>query len=487
MLAESRRGVEKESLRVRPDGQPSLAAHPQGLGSALTHPHITTDFGEAQLELVTGVHDSIPGMLEELRNIHLFVARHLGDEMLWPLSAPGQILNDACFPHADYGTSNQGRLKQLYRVGLAHRYGNRMQAVSGVHYNFSFSPELWPLLGIGPNQGYMHCLRNLRRHLWLLVYLFGASPLVDASYVEGRAHHLQQLPQGLGLPHATCLRMSGIGYVSEAQIGMGYALEHLDGYLAELYRGLNTPWPDFERIGVRDGERFLQMSTSVLQIENEFYSPIRAKAAPVAGERPITALARRGIEYMELRCLDLNPLHPEGLDSQQVHLVEALLWYCLLADSPSLRPGEARCLQDDFVALLNRGREPGLVLSAVGASPVKAGQTLLTLLVPVAQALDTAAGDAGYSEAVALAREMLGRGGGISARVLEEMGEHRHSDWGLECARQHQREHCQATLSDDVLGHFDQLAAASVEAQRVLEDERSGGFVEHLAAYLGQA
>ena len=52
------RGIEKESLRVDGDSRLASTPHPVCLGSPLTHPSITTDFSEAQLELITGVSPS---------------------------------------------------------------------------------------------------------------------------------------------------------------------------------------------------------------------------------------------------------------------------------------------------------------------------------------------------------------------------------------------------------------------------------------------
>jgi glutamate--cysteine ligase len=139
MLAPPLRGIEKESLRVRPDGTLDTSPHPDGLGSALTHPHITTDFSEAQLELITGAQPDVASCVRELTEIHQFVYRHIGDDALWASSMPCGLPRDDAIPIGRYGSSNVGRLKTVYRHGLAHRYGRRMQTISGVHYNFSLA------------------------------------------------------------------------------------------------------------------------------------------------------------------------------------------------------------------------------------------------------------------------------------------------------------------------------------------------------------
>ena len=132
-----RRGIEKESLRALPSGTLALTPHPAVLGSALANPNITTDFSESQIEIVTGVHAGVESCLTELTEIHQFVYRAIGEEMLWVASMPCGLPADETIPIGMYGTSNVGRAKSVYRMGLGHRYGRRMQTISGIHYNFS--------------------------------------------------------------------------------------------------------------------------------------------------------------------------------------------------------------------------------------------------------------------------------------------------------------------------------------------------------------
>src|SRR5438128_3515438 len=224
-----RRGIEKESLRVRPDGSLAQTLHPAALGSALTHPHITTDFSESQLELITGVQPSVESCLEELTFIHHAVYRHIGEEILWCASMPCSLPSDHLIPIGRYGTANVGRAKTVYRLGLAHRYGRRMQAISGIHYNFS-------LPGVTDEQDF-GLIRNFRRNSWLLLYLFGASPAVCSSFVAGRDHELTELAPGTHYaPHATSLRMGRLGYQSDAQASPCVSYNNLKDYTAPLSR-----------------------------------------------------------------------------------------------------------------------------------------------------------------------------------------------------------------------------------------------------------
>ena len=218
-----RRGVEKESLRVTAQGALAQTPHPLVLGSALTHPHITTDFSESQVELVTGVHPTAQACLQELQEVHQFTEQAIGEEMLWVSSMPCCLPEDDAIPLGQYGNSNVGLAKNVYRTGLGHRYGRRMQTISGIHYNWSL-PEV-------SSDAYFSLIRNFRRHAFLLLYLFGASPAVNSSFVAGRQHPLQTLSEDtLYLPYATSLRMGRLGYQSDAQASLAVSYNGLQGY-----------------------------------------------------------------------------------------------------------------------------------------------------------------------------------------------------------------------------------------------------------------
>ncbi|HET9663003.1 MAG TPA: glutamate--cysteine ligase, partial [Burkholderiales bacterium] len=273
VLAGLRRGVEKEGLRTKADGSLSPAPHPHGLGSPLTHPHITTDFSEAQLELITGVHASIKFCLDELTAIHQFVYRNIGEELIWCASMPCRLPADEDIPLAQYGTSNVAQAKTIYRRGLSYRYGRRMQTISGLHYNFSLPEAAWAVLqqadgDASPvrayrDRAYFALIRNFRRHSWLLLYLFGASPAVCSTFVAGRKHVLQELKPGtMYLPYGTSLRMGPLGYQSDAQASLAVSYNCLESYARSLYSALTEPYPQYAAIGIRDGSDYRQLSTT---------------------------------------------------------------------------------------------------------------------------------------------------------------------------------------------------------------------------------
>lgn len=351
-----RRGIEKESLRTLPGGGLALTPHPLALGSALTHPHITTDYSESQLELITGVHAGVQDCLQELTEIHQAVYRALADERLWVSSMPCGLPTDETIPIGRYGSSNIGRAKSVYRMGLGQRYGRRMQTISGIHYN-------WSLPGVGTD-GYFGLIRNFRRQGWLLLYLFGASPALCDSFVQDRDHGLQRLSEhSLYLPHATSLRMGRLGYQSDAQASIAVSYNCLESYAASLQAALSRPYPAYEAIGVQTpGGDYNQLSTSLLQIENEFYSTIRAKRVIRPGERPLHALRERGVEYVEVRLMDLDPFEPIGIGADTIRVLDAFLLHCLRSASPPDTPDEIAANARNQHRVAARGREPGLTL-----------------------------------------------------------------------------------------------------------------------------
>lgn len=413
-----RRGLEKESLRAAPDGALALTPHPAALGSPLTHPHITTDFSESQPELVTGTHGSVQACLDELRQIHQMVYAEmaaLGDEMLWASSMPCKLPPDEMIPLGYYGTSNVGRAKSVYRMGLGHRYGRRMQTISGIHYN-------WSLPGAGSEQ-YFGLIRNFRRHAFLLLYLFGASPVVCGTFVQGRQHALQPLgSRAMYLPHATSLRMGRLGYQSEAQASLAVSYNSLEGYAASLQDALTRPWPAYEAIGIQapSGD-YNQLAVTLLQIENEFYGTIRPKRVIEPGERPLHALRARGVEYVEVRLMDLNPFLPVGIDEQTMRFLDVFLLHCLLSDSPPDSPAEIEALKRNQHLVAERGREPGLKLACGGMEVALTDWAAQVLgeLPALARALDEALGGDGHQAAVQAAQQALHNPALLpSARVL---------------------------------------------------------------------
>ena len=423
------RGVEKESLRALPSGGLALTPHPVGLGSALTHSQITTDFSESQVELITRAHGNVQSVLDDLTELHQFtyrVLRDAGDEMLWASSMPCGLPTDETIPLARYGSSNIGRAKSVYHMGLGHRYGRRMQTISGIHYN-------WSLPGLS-NTEYFALIRNFRRHAFLLMTLFGASPAVCSTFVEGRPHGLQSLPSGsMYMPYGTSLRMGRLGYQSDAQSSLAVSYNSLESYAASLQDALTRPYPAYEAIGIMNpGGEYNQLATTLLQIENEFYGTIRPKRVIRSGERPLHALRERGVEYVEVRLMDLDPFETVGINATTMRFLDVFLLHCVLSDSAQDTPNEIAALARNQHLTAAQGREPGLKLDRNGeaVSLVDWGLTIIDECLPIARSIDAAlATGALHVEAVEAARRSLQHPDTLpSARVLRAMAdEHENS------------------------------------------------------------
>lgn len=485
-----RRGLEKESLRSRPDGTLALTPHPQALGSALTHPHITTDFSESQIELVTGAHATPEAVLEELTGLHQYTYRVLarqGDELLWVCSMPCGLPTDETIPIARYGGSNVGRAKSVYRMGLSHRYGRRMQTISGIHYN-------WSLPGLS-NEDYFGLIRNFRRHAFLLLYLFGASPALCASFVAGRSHELLPLGEGsMYLPHATSLRMGRLGYQSDAQSSLAVSYNCLEGYAASLHDALSRPYPAYEAVGLRNpGGDYNQLATSLLQIENEFYGTIRPKRTIFPGERPLHALRERGVEYVEVRLMDLDPFVDVGIQASTMRLLDVFLLHCLLSPSPPDTPAEIAALARNQHRTAARGREPGLLLErGDGEVSLQAwGAQLLDAFEPIAARLDAelqgSARAGAHAQALAEARRGLAQPQSLpSARVLEAMAQvpgHSFLGFGRARSQQVQEALTALPLAAQVEQQLQAFSLASQREQERIESQDSLPFEVYRQQY----
>lgn len=500
-LRQGLRGIEKESLRVTPLGELAMTPHPRAFGSALTHPLLTTDYSEALVELITPAETDVSITLERLDELHRFVYSRMGDELLWNNSMPNTLPPEDEIPLGTYGTSNIGKLKHVYRRGLALRYGRTMQCIAGIHYNYSLNENVWrawqaldPASTLSAkdfqSERYFALIRNFRRTSWLLMYLFGASPALNRRFVEGRAHHLESFDADtFFLPHATSLRMSDLGYTNNpAQADLLPSYDNLGAYLRVLSRAVSQPYAPYEEIGTqRDGE-WVQINTNVLQIENEFYSTIRPKRVTHSGERPLHALCERGVQYIEVRCLDIDPFEPTGIALETARFLDAYLLYCALEDSPLLPPDANLEANANFSAVAKEGRKPGLALQRDGASvPMRQwAEELFDAIEPVAKTLDALAGRDDHTRALSALRPRLADASLTpSARVLRTMHDKQQSfdAFALELSARHAAGFRERPLDADEERRMEELAAKSLVAQVEVESRDSESFEAFVAAY----
>jgi len=496
------RGIEREALRIDESGYLATDSHPEALGSALMHSRITTDYSEALLEFITPVHNNVEQLLNGLTETHAFSLRHLNGQRLWPVSMPCYVKDEKQIPVARYGSSNTGMMKTLYRKGLTYRYGALMQIISGVHFNFSVSQELWQsLYELSDKQlsyddfiseSYFGLIRNYRRLVWVLPYLFGASPALCSSFIKDQKTDLKFEKTGHGtlyLPYATSLRMSDLGYTNKEQEELNISYNSLPEYLAGVNAAIKMPSANFANIGVKVDGEYRQLNANVLQIENEFYSPIRAKRVTRSGEKPSEALARAGVEYIEVRALDVNPFSPIGIEATQVRFLDLFLLYCLLTQSPKSEASEEARLSANLKAVVLEGRKPGLeLLTANGSRSLKSWlEELFDALQPLAVLLDGEATD--YQVALAHWRKAvedpnLTLSGQVLQNVINKGQDH--GQWVMTLAQQYYQFFVDYPLSSETVVQYQAEASSSLNKQAELEAaQRSVSFDDYLEDYFG--
>ena len=499
LLSQGRRGIERETLRVDDHGELALTPHSVALGAALTHQTITTDYSESLLEFITPAEHDIADALTQLDASHRFFYQHAGDELLWSQSMPCRLPEESEIPIAWYGTSHIGMLKHVYRRGLALRYGKSMQCIAGIHYNFSMAEKIWPVLQAADHtpgsamdyqsDSYIATIRNFHRYSWLLMMLFGASPALSAGFLRNRSHQLQSMSDDtLYLPYATSLRMSDLGYQNNAQAGLVRPYNDLATYMKNLTKAVQQPWPAYEALGTkRDGD-WIQINTNLLQIENEFYSTIRPKRVINSGERPVEALCARGVQYIEVRCLDIDPFEPLGITLEASRFLDAFLLFCALDESPLTSDSEDRDNTANFAKAVNEGRRPGLQLQRDG-QPIELkvwGLELLDRIEAASRLLDRDRSKPDHQIALDSQRAKLNDFSLTpSARVLAELPQHHNSfiDFSLAKSRQHASWFRSRPLSAAQQAEFEQMATASLAEQQRMEHDQTGDFDQFLEAY----
>src|SRR5215469_12682107 len=497
ILQGGRKGLEKESLRVTPEGRLAQTAHPRALGSALTSEHITTDYSEALIELVTPTFTATWELLQYLLDLHQFVYRHLGSELLWATSMPGAISRDEDIPIAEYGQSHIGRMKTVYRRGLGLRYGRMMQAISGVHFNYSFPLPFWEAYAdlsqsrqrdaAFVSARYFDLLRNYRRHGWLVLYLFGVSPVVCKSFIKGRDHSLRDFTADTAYePFGTSLRMSDIGYRNQADLTV--SVNSLDEYVRDLSHAITTPHPPYAALGVKVDGEYRQLNANILQIENEYYSFIRPKRVARSGERPTKALRRAGVEYVEVRALDVSAFDPVGVNQNKLRFLEAFLALCLLKDSPPIGDSEQGRLDANHVTVARRGREPGLTLWRDGRDvPLREwAHELVDSMTGICEILDRGEAARPYSQALATqAAKIDDPALTPSARLMAELeGGESFYDLALRMSAEHKAYFLDLYPPNaERLREFATAAQESLLAQQQIEASDRGTFEQYLQRY----
>ncbi len=505
LLVGGLKGIEKESLRISNQGMISQIPHPHDLGAPLTHPHITTDYSEALLEFITPPFAEISDTLDFMHNVHQYVYEHLGDEMLLSASMPCGINGDESIPIAVYGNSNIGKMKNVYRQGLWHRYGRTMQSIAGIHFNYSVPKAVWPVLYEQSksdktldefiSESYFGLIRNFQRQGWLILYLFGASPAICKSFFKSRPQLMDQFdefdPYTLFHPYATSLRMSDIGYKSENQSSLDINYNSLSGYVESLGEAIETSYSEYEKIGIKVDGEYKQLNANILQIENEFYSTMRPKQIAKSCEKPTLALKRRGVEYVEMRSLDLDIFNPIGIDESNARFIEAFLLSCLLQESPEYTDQEQHINNVNQLYVAHLGRKPGLEINKNDQQiPLQTwAEEILHSVQPICEILDQGYKEKPYSQALKKQMDVVQNPALTpSAKILKGMREKQQpfGSFGLETSALHQQYFNQKKLDNVKTQKFDEMVMASHLKQQQIEADDTLSFDDFLTCYFSQ-
>lgn len=500
-------GVEKESLRVSPEGGISQLTHPTALGSALTNPYITTDYSEALLEFITPPSEHIESVLDFLRDSQVYVYKKLqDDEILWATSMPCVVAGESSIPIANYGSSNAGQMKSVYRRGLGHRYGRAMQVIAGVHFNYSLPESFWPIykdiLGESElslkdfqSEQYFALIRNLQRYGWLIPYLFGASPAVCKSFIGGAETSLEDFDKNTYYePYATSLRMGDIGYQNnkESETGVKACYRNLDSYVKTLQCAIATPFSEYEKIGVKVNGKYQQLNANLLQIENEYYSTVRPKQIVQGNEKPTVALKKRGVRYVELRSLDVNAFDPLGINETQLRFIEIFMLFCLLAESEQICFSEREEIDQNELLVAHQGRDPFLKLNH-NATKLKLkdwAEEIIKGMQSVSELLDQHKEGTPYQDSLRHQRDKVNDPELTpSARMLNEMRETKEGfyHFAKRMSEKHNRYFTSLSLTEERNQFFDDETKKSVEKQKKIEASDELSFDDYLKSYFEQS
>ncbi len=494
-----KRGIEKESLRIRPDGYLSQKTHPHELGSTLTNPYITTDYSEALPEFITSATSDRNKPLAELYEIHQFCHQYLGDEVLWSASMPCVMGDESDIPIARYGSSNSGQMKEVYRKGLGHRYGRFMQTISGVHYNFSLPDEFWRAFHTAEksplsfqdfvSEKYMGMIRNYLRYSWLIPLFYGASPALCESFIQGKNIDLGVLVPGTRYGrYATSLRMSDLGYQNKVQSQLNVGYNCLESYVKALEMAIRTEDPYYRDLGVKKNGKYQQLNANILQIENEFYGSIRPKRVSISGERPSKALKLHGIEYIEVRALDINPFSPIGLDSSQIAFLDSFLLCSLFAKSEPITARETGENTANFDRVVQNGRNPDLCLMVQNTCEplTKIANQILGEILPFAKLLDQTYATGEHSDVVTnLTNQLANLDLTFSGRIVKEIKASKNGffPFAFDLSQKHKDEFLSNPLDVDRLAYYQMVAENSHKKTLEMEANDSISFEEFLASY----
>jgi glutamate--cysteine ligase len=500
LLKTSKRGIERETLRTTQNGYVAQTVHPATLGEKQTNELITVDFSEGLLEYITPPFDTYSQTYDFLRSVSAYTKQNMqSDELMWSASMPPPV-EPSEIQIAEFGHNPSGQMKEVYRKGLALRYGKVMQAISGIHYNYSISEAFLNQLSVDhlsankrtkKNQLYFRMIKRFYQISWLLPYLFGSSPICPKSLAESQTPYIETFDnEHFYGPYATCLRMSDLGYQSEAQKQLFISYRNVEEYVRDLLKATDTRYPEYIRKGMKDDNgHYQQLNDCILQIENEYYNTIRPKQTAKMGERPACALLNRGVEYIEIRVLDVDPFSDVGITEETGHFLEVFVLTCMLATGLDYSEKLILEAQDNFNKVVKYGRQPGLMLTRNDQprSFENWAYTILQRCMEVASHMDAdLKTDQLYQNAVQKQiAKVKDPSLTPSQRMLDEFRNTNQSyhEWMRDLSRQYSDRLQQTSVPDSLKSRFDEAVNQSKKQWQEIEQADLGSFEEYIAGY----
>ncbi|QUI23380.1 bifunctional glutamate--cysteine ligase GshA/glutathione synthetase GshB [Vallitalea pronyensis] len=345
-------GLEKENVRVNYSGKLATTPHPKAFGDKLMNPYITTDFSESQVEMITPTVDSLEELYHMLDTIQNVIATTLDNELLWPQSLPPILPEEEQIPIASYET-NEIKIQDnanLYREYLANKYGRKKQMISGIHFNFSFKDSFLRKLYESCKKHhsyrafkddlYMKMTRNITKFSWFFIRLLGSSPAIDESYFDYcKKCYKGSLFDDETFKFKASIRNGRCGYKNNDNYYVN--LDSLEDYIESMQHLIDA------------GE---------LISSKEYYSVIRPKNS----QGNLSALKEHGIEYLELRLLDINPLFKLGISMDDLYLIHLFMVFSLLLDNDTLDEQLFHEATENKHHIADYGRKKGLAFNFDG-------------------------------------------------------------------------------------------------------------------------
>lgn len=456
LLVEGNWGVERESQRVTPEGDLALTPHPTVFGDKLKNKEITTDFSESQMELITPPFPTVEEVDHYLNYLHEEAEAGVKNELLWPLSMPPRLPEEELIPIASFDHTKEGQTAYLYRQGLAGRYGKKMQMISGIHYNFSFGEDFMKMLyrEFGNNQTmteftddlYFIVARNYLRYRWLLIYLFGASPTFEDTFNAVLREDIENIRKccpeccNYFTYYATSLRASRFGYSNPVQAGYSVYYNSKEEYIQKIRALMSKKSRKYAML-------LTQLNDKILQKDSEFYSPIRLKQITNPGESQIDALEQRGVKYVEIRILDVNPFEKTGISLKQMHFLQVFMLFCLFDEDKPIDNKELKRINKNHHLVALSGRMPKLMLYKLDSGKIslkKWGESIFEKLLKLAQLMDDEENGNFYSIVIQEEyQKLLDLSLLPSSKLLEEMSKREESflDFGIRKGKEYRETH----------------------------------------------